>query len=98
MIASSSSSAGLEPVEELGQGRDAQPAGEVVVERRDRLAEEGGVVGAFRASGDDPAASDLQVEPAGRWVVEGRRQPPRRAGRGVAFAHVGQPHESVRPA
>jgi hypothetical protein len=34
----------------------------------------------------------------GGWVVESGRQPPRRARRGVTFTHMGQAHESVRPA
>ena len=76
--ASSSSAARHEALDQLAQRLDPQPTREVVVERRDRLAEERRVVGQRRIGGDGAATGDLEIEPARRRLagVERRGEAP----------------------
>ena len=66
----------------------------MLVERRQRLAEEDGVVGEPRIGRDRPAPGDLEVQPpAGALrAVERAGQAPRSAGRGMTLADVGDSH------
>ena len=86
----------LEPLHQVRQCGDPEAAGQVIVEGRDRLAEERGVVGQGRVA---PATArrraDIEVEPARRRVVERRRQSPRRPGRRVPFPDMGQSHSAA---
>ena len=56
--------------EQVGQGIDAQAAGQVRVERRDRLAKQDAVVRATRLRGDERAAGGFEVAPAEAIGVE----------------------------
>ena len=86
-----------EPLDEVRERLDAKPAGEVVVERRDRLAVEDGVVGEAGPGRDGPTTGDLDVEPGRGGGVERRGQSPRRAGGCVALSDMGESHgRSVR--
>ena len=82
-------------LDQLDQRADPEPSGEVVVEGRDRLAEQDRVVRAARIGGQEPATHDLEVEPG---LSRARRsgEAPRRARRAVSFADVRDPHPSGR--
>lgn len=82
----------FEAVGDLGQRLDAHAAREVIVERRDRLAEEHAVVGQPLVAVDLSAARQLEVQPARALVVECRVEPVWRSGRGMALAGVGDLH------
>ena len=83
-----------EPVHQLAQGRHAQPTGQMLVERRHRHPVQNGVMGSVadlqrrRAAGQ--TSRSIQCSAARR--VQCRGQPPRRSGRRVALADVGDPH------
>src|SRR5439155_23604905 len=52
-----------EAVDQLGQRLDSQAPGQMVVERRDRLAEEDAIVGQVAIGGDRPTPGDLEIDP-----------------------------------
>jgi hypothetical protein len=64
----------------------------VVVERRDRLAMEGAVVGEIRIRGHCAPPGGLEIQPPVRVAAEGRHETPRAAGRCVPLADVGKLH------
>ena len=82
---------GEDAIDDLTEGLDAKAARQHVVQRRDRLAEEDGVVRASRICGDQASPSDLEVEPLVR-VRCGSGQPPRSTRGCVALADVGNSH------
>ncbi len=97
----SSASRGVKPVDEVAECLDAQPARQERVERRDRLSMQGRVVGQAGTSGHGPAPRDLEVEPRVRFASVSRlgatergHEPPRRTGRTVSLADVGDLHRS----
>ena len=77
-----------------GVDPDAQAAREMIIERRDRLAEEWIVVGQPAVPAREPPSPDLEVEPALGLLapVERPREPPPDAGRGMPLANVGDSH------
>ena len=81
----------FESFDELAKRLDAQAARQVLVERRQRLAVEGRVVGEPRVGRDSPAAGTLEVQPPLRGIraVEGARQAPRSTDRCIPLADVG---------
>ena len=80
----------LELIDHLAIRSNADPASETVVERGDRLAEQGCVVLERRVSGDRPPSRGLQIEPP---IVRQRNgEPPRRTCRGMPLADMGEPH------
>ena len=69
----------LESFDEVAQGIDAQAAGEMVVEGRQRLPVERRIMGQGRPGRDRPPSRDLEVQPANRRSIrafERRREPP----------------------
>ena len=74
------------------EARDPDPGGEQVVERPDRPAEQRLVVGERRVRARQPAARDLEVEPARSAVPDRRGKPPGRSRGRVALADVGELH------
>ena len=84
----------LEAVEQVAQRLDAQPAREVLVEGRHRLAEEDRVVREGGSRADRAPARDLEVEPATRCLPASSAAASRHGAPGgrVSFADVGDLH------
>src|SRR5262249_44679886 len=81
----------FEGLDQLRERRDAEGARQVIVERRDRLAIEDGVVRPPRIRGEESATNDLEVEPGSGAGGRGG-EPPRGTGRAKSFANVADPH------
>jgi len=81
-------------LEQLGQRLDPQAARQVVVQGRDRLAEEDRVVGAAWVLDHQALPRLFEVQPGHRLRARIARgsQPPGRAGRGVPLADVSDLH------
>jgi hypothetical protein len=82
----------LEPLDQLGERVDPQTRGEMVVEGRERRAEQDAVVGPTWIRRSEPTPGDLEVKPSGRRIIERRREPPWRTGGPVPLADVGDLH------
>jgi hypothetical protein len=83
-----------EALDQLGQPVDPEPSCEVVVEVRDRLAEQDRVVLPPGIRCDEPTPDDVKVEPGALCTCRGG-QAPRRTGRAVTFADVRDPHPGI---
>ena len=79
-----------ESVNELAERREPEPAGEVVVERRDRLPEQDRVVPQPRVGGDQTPPDHLEIEP--RPVPARSREPPGLAGWGESLPDMSDAH------
>ena len=85
-----------ETVDEIGQRGYTQSAPEMIVERRDGLPVEDGIVGELGSRRDRASTGDLEIDPfGGRFLPTQRcRESPRRACGSVPLADMGDPHRS----
>ena len=85
----------FEAVDQVAQRLDAKPAGEMVVERRQRSPVDSRVMLEHRTGADGPPSGDLEVQPApGRITrVERGSEPPGCAGGCELLADVGDLHD-----